>query len=75
MATSTNSRWLGKHKCDFCSDKLIDKILYDARTIYGFWAVMCEEHFSLFSLKKLGTGYGQKYVKQTDPIGFFKVEG
>jgi len=75
MATSKNVKWLGKHKCDFCTGKLIEKILYDARTIYGPWAVMCDEHFKVYGLGKLGTGYGQKYIKQTDPIGFFKVEG
>ena len=75
MATSKNVKWLGKHKCDFCTGKLIVDVLYDARTIYGPWAVMCQEHFEMFSLGKLGIGYGQKYTKQKDPIGFFKVEG
>ncbi len=75
MATRYNTRWLGKHKCDFCTNKLIADVLYDARTIYGPWAVMCQEHYKTFSLGKLGTGYGQKYIKQSSPIGFFKVEG
>lgn len=75
MATQFNTKWLGKHKCDFCDVGLIKDVLYDARTIYGPWAVMCQEHFELFSLGKLGTGYGQKYVKTMNPIGLFKVEG
>ena len=43
-------------KCDFC-DK---EAKYDARTIAGPWANLCENCFKLLGMG-LGTGKGQKY--------------
>lgn len=45
-------------KCDFCKEDA----LYDALTIAGPWAYMCEKHFRLLSFQRLETGWGQKLI-------------
>lgn len=40
-----------KQKCDFCTKPAV----YDAKTAYGPWAFMCEEHFELLASKVSGT--------------------
>jgi hypothetical protein len=49
-------------------------IMYDGRTIYGYWANMNEHNWQDLGSGKLGTGYGQKYKKQADGR-WLKVEG
>lgn len=44
-------------KCDFC----YKMARYDAKTIEGCWAYMCEEHWNEHAASKdLGLGIGQK---------------
>ncbi|MEM2174129.1 MAG: hypothetical protein QXI58_00690 [Candidatus Micrarchaeia archaeon] len=45
--------------CNFCK-KTAE---YDARTIYGPWAYMCEDCFKKFGIG-LGIGQGQKLIKR-----------
>lgn len=44
--------------CNFCTNLSG----YDARTVFGPWANLCEEHFLTMSEGRLGTGYGQKLI-------------
>ncbi len=53
-------------KCDFCQDGSDAK--YDARTVFGAWANMCEKHFFDYGSGRLGTGYGQELIlKEHNP--------
>lgn len=45
-------------KCDFCDDDAA----YDARTIHGPWAFVCQHHFDLYGPGELGVGIGQRLV-------------
>jgi hypothetical protein len=47
---------------------------YDGKTIVGRWAMMSPVSWSFYGYGQLGTGYGQKYKKQTDG-SWLKVEG
>lgn len=59
-------------KCDVCKG-IIGNDLYDIKTTMGPWACTCEGCFYRYGMG-LGTGLGQKYVK--DDIGrYVKVEG
>ena len=49
-------------KCDLCRG---GEAHYDARTIDGPWAYMCQEHFDHFGVG-LGTGKGQRLVLRGD---------
>lgn len=40
------------------------EIIYDAQTKYGPWACMTEKSFKEHGIGKLGTGLGQKFVRQ-----------
>lgn len=43
--------------CDFCTSDAA----YDARTTFGVWANMCDEHWRAFRRHTdLGTGKGQR---------------
>jgi hypothetical protein len=44
--------------CDFCPGKAS----YDAKTLFGPWANMCQIHFDHHTTGQLGTGFGQKLV-------------
>jgi len=66
-------QWFGSKKCDICGIECEDE-LYDAVTKYGPWATMCKDCFKKESINKLGTGYGQHYVKNEEGK-FMKVEG
>lgn len=60
--------------CNICSDELED-VFYDAKTIHGYWAIMCDRCFIWGpGLDKLGEGFGQEYTKQADGI-FLKTGG
>ena len=45
----------------------IGEVVYDAKTIYGSWATMTQKSFDKYAhqfvRKNLGTGRGQKYVR------------
>jgi hypothetical protein len=49
-------------------------LMYDGRTNMGPWANMSHDSWMMVGVKKLGTGYGQKYRKQADGR-WLKVEG
>jgi len=46
-----------KRKCDICGSKAV----YDAKTVFGPWAYLCEDHFNILGLG-LGLGKGQRIV-------------
>lgn len=66
-------KWLGSQtKCDICNEDLnAFEYFYDARTLTGQWALLCETCWQEFTFQKLGTGFGQKYNSTTKE----KVEG
>lgn len=47
--------------CDFCGEPAE----YDAATLFGPWAYMCPSHWQEHSMRKLGTGLGQKLEVQS----------
>ena len=49
-----------KAGCQLCHLPFFNNVIYDAKTIHGPWAYMCEHCFKA-SGKGLGTGLGQKY--------------
>jgi hypothetical protein len=51
-------------QCDLCAAKITDTF-FDAATKWGQWGYVCPKCFVQGGMK-LGTGYGQKYVKQGD---------
>ena len=53
---------------------LIDDIIIDGKTKIGPWAIMTPASFDKYGLGKLGTGFGQKYQKQSDG-NWLKIEG
>ncbi len=60
----TKVKWLSPNpKCDYCHFTNMP-VFYDARTLAGPWAIMCEDDFQRFGVK-LGVGYGQKYDGKT----------
>jgi hypothetical protein len=52
-------------KCDFCrTSELHNSITpaeYDAKTVMGPWANMCDKHFKLYGVG-LGLGVGQRLI-------------
>lgn len=59
-------RWTGSTplKCEICETP-IDKVFYDARTVFGPWAKVGECCFKK-CCRGTGTGRGQKFEKQDD---------
>ena len=53
-----------KNKCDHCHRPFGD-IKYDAMTIFGPWADLCEDCFKKIGIG-LGIGLGQQYEKHAD---------
>lgn len=51
--------------CDVCG-LTITSSFYDAKTRAGPWAHMCPSCWKGLSVGKLGTGYGQHYLKLPD---------
>lgn len=46
--------------CDFCEQEGTRKeAKYDGKTVYGYWAHMCEKHYRQFGIG-LGIGRGQE---------------
>jgi hypothetical protein len=63
--------------CDICRKPFCEQIgvvMYDAKTKQGPWGCLDEPCFHTHGAGRLGTGYGQKYVRQTDGR-FLKVDG
>ena len=58
--------WLGSLEkgCDICGHPF-GEFFFDARTTVGVWALICERCWCIYTNKKLGTGYGQKYETAT----------
>lgn len=48
--------------CDYCKAKAI----YDAATIDGIWAFMCDAHFAQHTHKRLGLGFGQRLIPMSE---------
>jgi len=49
--------------CHFCSIKIPARIVdakYDGKTIYEWWANMCQQCFDIFGLGRTGFGYAQE---------------
>ena len=63
--------WMGSTKCDICGEEL-SKTIIDGMTANGSWAVMCPKCHKIHGVG-LGTGKGQKYVRDTEG-DFVKVE-
>lgn len=51
-----------------------DEVVYDAKTKFGPWATMTQASFNMYGCGRLGTGYGQKYVRN-EAGELIKVEG
>jgi len=52
----------------------VGEVVYDAKTRHGPWATMTQRSFDMNGPKRLGTGFGQKYVR--NELGqLHKVEG
>jgi hypothetical protein len=49
-------------------------IMIDGKTRSGPWANMSEKSWRMYGVGRLGTGYGQKYKKQSDGR-WLKIEG
>ena len=53
----------------------VGEVLYDAKTIYGPWALVTETSWKRHRVgPRLGTGFGQKYQLQADGV-WRKVAG
>lgn len=50
--------------CDLCKafGQLPTEAEYDAKTLQGPWAFMCDQHWRFHGVGCLGTGYGQRLV-------------
>ncbi len=59
-------------ECDICNAPITDTFI-DGKTIMGAWANMCENCHDTKGCG-LGTGRGQRFVKQTDSR-WLKTEG
>jgi hypothetical protein len=59
-------RWLGKTRCDFCGEDVRKhKEFFDAKTLLGPWALMCDKCFLMNGEGRIGLGWGQKYDGDT----------
>ena len=75
MANDNAVYWLSPLGTRDDFGKEYNDVMYDARTYTGQWANMTESSWRINrAVGKLGTGYGQKYVKQADGR-WLKVEG
>jgi len=41
----------------------LGNVMYDGKTRHGPWAIMCEAAWELYGCGKLGTSFGQKYLR------------
>lgn len=67
-------RWYGQvpKKDDFGS--IIEDEFIDGKMFNGTWSIMTPKSWNLYGCGKLGTGYGQRYKKNSENI-FMKIEG
>lgn len=64
---NTVTRMISLPSCDFCDKNKghrthpgeANLASYDGKTVFSYWAYMCEEHFEMYGLG-LGLGRGQK---------------
>lgn len=78
VETETETRkvyWLGTVKEDDFG-RIITNCFIDGKTTFkgNPWAIMTPDSWFEHGYGKLGTGYGQRYVRQADGR-FLKVEG
>ena len=53
-------------QCNFCKRNpliLYQEAHYDGRTVFGYWAFMCREHFKQYGVG-LGRGRGQQLIER-----------
>ena len=66
-SSGTLARISYQPNCDHCNAKGQTRAaVYDARTAHGYWAYLCEIHFSETG-GKLGVGFGQRLVIEHRP--------
>jgi len=66
--------WMGDvPKKDDFGYPIVDEF-FDGKTKQGPWALMSYTSWKIYSVRKLGTGYGQRYKKQSGGK-WLKVEG
>ncbi len=59
----TQAKVAKRPNCDLCAAQgKSTPARYDAKTLTGPWAYMCEAHFQTHGLGQLGTGWGQELV-------------
>jgi len=52
--------------CDMCKELGVRRLAeYDAKTVFGYWAFLCEGCFRLFG-HGLGMGRGQKLTERSN---------
>jgi hypothetical protein len=59
--------WVGPvpGSCVTCGEDNVGLKFYDAKTSFGYWAIMCVKCFHFGpGLGKLGIGLGQEYTKK-----------
>lgn len=73
---STEVRISKPKDCDLCREESkhlamsgvvdpefrIERATVDGRMVSGQWANMCDDHWELYGVGRLGTGYGQRLI-------------
>jgi hypothetical protein len=72
--TSSPKYWMGTISAKDDFGMPISTIMIDGKTTSWPWARMNPQSWALHGVGKLGTGYGQKYQKQSDGK-WLKIEG
>lgn len=67
-------KWNGSEPstCEIRGEKITDEFI-DGKTKMGPWAIMCPRCWGVLGVGRLGTGFGQRYLKHDGD--FIKVEG
>lgn len=52
----------------------LGSVMYDGKIKDGPWAIMCEKAWEAYGCGRLGTGFGQKYLRNSDG-DFYISEG
>lgn len=61
---STEVKMTTMPDCNICTKEgMKTEAKYDAKSLYGWWAYFCQDHWERYTPQKLGTGYGQRLVK------------
>jgi hypothetical protein len=47
--------------CDICQEQ---RAAYDGKTTFGPWAYMCQDCWQANGVGRLGTGFGQRLIKE-----------